>query len=382
MRASPIDVSKVQTASDARDFVRLSSRLQADEPNYIAPLHQSVREKLNRKTNPFFAKGEAAFFIARRNGKPVGRISAQLHRPYLERYSDATGHFGFLAAENDLETVSALFRTAEGWAKDRGLSRLTGPFNLTINEECGLLVEGFDTPSMIMMPHDPAYLGGLVEACGYTKVRDLYSYRFDHFGTPPKMLMDIDSRMQTIDGLVLRHIDMRRYGEEANRVFQVFNEAWEDNWGFVPLDAEDIRHVAAELRPVIDPRFAWLAEIDGEPVGTLIMIPDVNHAIRDIGPEPSPLGWLKLLYRLKVKRVPSARVAIAGISRRFKNKRRRLLIFAAMNAAIFRLNCDRFQGTVEVGWMLEDNTDILSWMRAIDAEKAKTHRIYEKHLAL
>jgi len=173
---------------------------------------------------------------------------------------------------------------------------------------------------------------------------------------------------------------MRRYGEEADRVFAVFNEAWEENWGFVPLDAEDIRHTAAELRPVIDPRLAWLAEIDGEPVGTLIMIPDVNHAIRDIGPEPSPLGWLRLLYRLKIKGVPSARVAIAGVSRRFKNKRRRLLIFAAMNAAIFRLNRERFHGTVEVGWMLQDNTDILSWMRALDAKKAKTHRIYEKHL--
>ncbi|MCG8447023.1 MAG: dATP pyrophosphohydrolase [Hyphomicrobiales bacterium] len=381
MRASPIEISEVTAGSDMDEFVRLPSRLYSGEPHYIAPLYQSVRDRLDRRKNPFFRKGEAAFFLARRNGHCVGRISAQFHRPHLERYHDATGHFGFLAAENDLETVSALLRTAESWAAARGITRLTGPFSLTINDESGLLIEGFDTPSTIMMPHDPPYLGGLVEACGYAKVRDLYSYRFGHFGTPPKMLSDIEKRMQDIDGLVIRHFDMRNYQDEATRVFTVFNEAWEENWGFVPLDADDVRHMAAELRPIINPRMAWLAEVNGEPVGTLIMVPDVNQALIGIGPKPSPLGWLRLLYRLKVKGVPVCRVAIAGVSRRFKNRRRRLLIFAALNAAIFRLNRNRFHGTVEVGWMLEDNADILSWMRALGAKKAKTHRVYEKTFA-
>jgi hypothetical protein len=377
--AEALAILPVATRGELDRFIRLPMRLNRADPNYIAPLMLERREALSPKTNPFFAHAEVQLWLAVRGGRDVGRISAQIDRLMPDAMGDA-GHFGMIAAEDDPEVFAALFATAEAWLRQRGRDRALGPFNLSINEEVGLLVDGYDKPPMVLMGHDPPYVAARIEALGYAKARDLYAYAAETSRDAPERTLQ-RLRRGPPAGVVLRELDMSRYDEEVRTLTAILNDAWADNWGFTPTTEAETAQLAKSLRPVIDKRLAFFAEVDGEPAGFIVFLPNLNEAIRDLDGRLFPFGWAKLLWRLKVKGLKTARCPLMGVRKAFAGTSRGVLLpFLLMNAgasAARRLGYD----WAELSWILEDNRAMNHILRSSGAEVYKTYRVYERALA-
>ncbi len=377
---SSITVEPVTTRAQMDRFIALPNRVNAGDPHYVAPLAMERRQALSQTGNPYFAHAEAAFWLARRGGRDVGRVSAQIDQLAPPEPGPAVGHFGMISAEDDAQVFATLLRTAEDWLRERGCRRVRGPFNLSINEEMGLLIDGFDTPPMVMMGHDPRYAAARIEAQGYAKIKDVHAYLCGSQDALPERVLR-RARRDPPKGVVLRPLDMRRYDAEVMTLTRILNDAWAGNWGFTPTTEAETDALAKALKSVIDPSLIWFAEIDGEPAGVIVYLPNVNEAIRDLGGRLLPFGWVKLLWRLKVARVKSVRVPLMGVSRKFHRDRRgQLLPFLLIDAGAKRayaLGYERF----ELSWVLEDNLPMRRISESIGAEVYKTYRIYEKTLA-
>ena len=374
-----ITIVPVRTRAELTRFIKLPIRLNAGDPNWITPLMMERAEALSPKTNPFFEHAEVQLWLAVRGGRDVGRISAQIDALAPQTPGLKTGNFGLIAAEDDAVIFSLLFRAAEDWLRARGCVRALGPFNLSVNEEVGLLVDGFDTPPMVMMGHDPAYTGGRVEEQGYAKAKDVYAYLCDPTADLPAVVVR-RVRRGLPDGVTLRELDMSRYDEEVVSLTEILNDAWSGNWGFVPTTEAETRQLAKALKPVIEKKMTLFAEIDGEPAGFIVLLPNINEAIADLKGKLLPFGWAKLLWRLKVSGVKSARVPLMGVKRKFADTMRgQLLPFHLMNAgrnASLALGYTKF----EFSWVLEENMPMRRISEAMGATIYKTYRIYEKTL--
>lgn len=367
----------VASAAELERFIRLPMRLNRADPNYVAPLLVERRAALSAKSNPFFSHAEVQLWLAVRGGRDVGRISAQIDS--LAPSQDA-GHFGLIAAEDNPQVFQALFAEAERWLKSRGRRRVLGPFNLSINEELGLLIDGFDTPPMIMMGHDPPYAARRVEDQGYRKAKDLYAYHSPLTDDlPEKILQRV--RRRPPPGVRLRQLDWSRYDAEVEALTEILNDAWSGNWGYTPTTPDETRQLAVALKPVVDRRLTWFAEIDGELAGFIVFLPNVNEAIADLDGRLAPLGWAKVLWRLKVKRVKSARIPLMGVRRKFAGTHRgQLLPFLLIDAGATQARALGY-GSFESSWVLEDNLPMRSILEAAGARIYKTYRIYEKFIA-
>ena len=290
---SAVELIPVQGRALLDRFIRLPERLHRDDPHYIAPLHMERRDALTPK-NPFFGHAEIQFWLARKDGRDVGRISAQLDRQRLAVRPDATGHFGMIAGEDDPAIFAALLAAAGDWLRARGMRRMAGPFNLNINEEIGLLVDGFDTPPMLLMGHDKPYLAARLEEQGLAREKDVYAYLHDITVDFPASLRRLLDRPLPRD-LTVRRLDFKRYNEEIRTVTEIFNDAWANNWGFVPLTEQETDYLAKSLKPLLDPRLTSIVERQGEALGFLVALPNLNEAIRDLDGRLLPHGWAKLL---------------------------------------------------------------------------------------
>jgi hypothetical protein len=375
-----LDIVPVTTKAELDRFIRVPMRLNAEDPNYIAPLVMERQEALSAKVNPFFAHADVQFWLAVRAGIDVGRISAQIDHLAPQDPTRPTGSFGLIAAENDSEVFKALFATAEAWLKAKGMAAIQGPFNLSVNEEIGLLVDGFDSPPMVMMGHDPAYTAVQVEAQGYAKVKDVYAYLVSFAPDNP-----IDRLFKRVSrnpspGVVLRKLDMSRYAEEVATLTEILNDAWRDNWGFTPTTEAETKHLATSMRPIIDPDLIWFAEIDGQSAGVCLMLPNLNEAIAGLGGKLLPFGWAKLLWRLKVRGVKSGRVPLMGVKKAFASSpRAKLLPFQMMGAGTVEARRKGYEWC-EFSWILEDNMPMRKISEITGGERYKTYRIYEKAL--
>jgi GNAT superfamily N-acetyltransferase len=355
-------------------------RLGAGDPNYIAPLIMERSEALTPKTNPFFAHAEVQLYLAVRGGRDVGRISAQIDELAPSDGGPRVGHFGLIAAEDDPAIFAALFAAAEAWLISRGCARAQGPFNLSVNEEVGLLVDGFDTPPMVMMGHDPRYVAARVEALGYRQIKDVYAYECQLSDDLPPAARKLVDRGPPA-GVRLRMLDMKRYDEEVATLTEILNDAWSGNWGFTPTTAAETAQLAKSLKMVVDRRLAWYAEIDGEIAGFIVILPNINEAIRDLKGKLLPFGWAKLLWRLKVQGLKTARVPLMGVRRKFGRTRRgQLLPFLLIDAARREARKLGYE-TVELSWVLDDNKPMRSICEAAGTRIYKTYRLYEKSLA-
>ena len=370
-----LEIVPVDTPALLDRFIALPAQLQAGDPNFVAPLALERREALSPRKNPYFQNAEARFWLARRDGRDVGRISAQVDR----RVADPEhGHFGLIAAEDDAEVFAALFQAAEGWLRAQGRRRVLGPFNLSINEETGLLVEGFDTPPMMLMGHDAPHAGPRLEALGYAKAKDLIAYLYDiEHELPAAARRWIDRRPAQ---LTVRPLDMRRYREEFDTITAIFNDAWSRNWGFIPFNPAEIAHMAKSMKPLIDPKCVAIAEMNGEPVGFGVALPNLNEMIADFGGRLLPFNWLKLLVRLK-RGTRTARVPLMGIRRSFSaGLVGSLAPFLVIDALRKGLQAKGVR-QVELSWILEDNRPMRHIIEALGARAYKTYRVYEKTLA-
>ncbi|MEQ9112356.1 MAG: dATP pyrophosphohydrolase [Rhodospirillaceae bacterium] len=383
MTTPAITVRSVTSKADRETFIALPAAFLEDDPAWVPPLKMMVRDQLNPKKNPWFSHGEAQLFLAERNGAPIGRISAQVDRSHLERYSDDVGFFGFFDCVDEQPVADALFEAAGAWLKERGVKHVRGPFSLNINEESGLLVEGFESRPRMMMGHARPYYQTLVENAGFAGVRDLLAYLTPMDPALPLKHMKILQR--SIDrnpGLSLRPLDPKNYDADIRILVDLFNAAWAENWGFVPMTEADAQHMARELKPILIPELVWFAFYEGEPAAMAVALPDLNEMIADLGGNLWPTGWMKLALRILTRRSWSSgtRVPLMGVAPRFKQKSfgsvLALMVIGSIRTESLKLNLP----VCEMSWILEDNTPTRHSIETIGGRVYKTYRVYEKAL--
>ncbi len=372
-----LSISPVSSRADRRDFLGLAAALYRDDPHWIAPLRFEERMRVFGK-NPLFEHAEARAWVARRGGHPLGRITAQIDRLQQEIQDNRAGSFGMLEAEDDPEVFAALFGAAEAWLRERGCTEVRGPFNLSINEEAGLLVEGFDTPPCVMMSHGRPCYPGRVEAQGYERAQDLFAYTLKSDFVPPPVMMKLAERAAR--EVRMRTLRRRDLAAELEILRDIFNDAWAGNWGFVPFTRAEFAELGKVLAALTPEDYVQIAEIDGRPVAFIVALPNVNEAARDLRGRLLPLGWAKLLWRLKVSGVHSGRVPLLGVRREYHHTRLGpTLAFMVTNAARVSL-ARRGIIDVELSWILEGNSGMRNIIETIGGTAYKRYRIYRKWL--
>jgi GNAT superfamily N-acetyltransferase len=379
-RRAGLRIEPVSRSSQLGDFIRVPIILYGDHPSFVAPINYEVRHRLNPRSNPYFDHADVQLWVAYRGSRPVGRISAQVDELVLEHQHDLVGHMGFLDAVDDREVFAALTAQAERWLADKGMRRVMGPFNLSINEECGLLVDGFDSSPAFMLGFNLPYARERLAELGYRKAKDILGHVFDPARPLSARAQQHIRHAQRLHRVRSRLGDMRRFREEVLLMGEIFNDAWSRNWGFVPITEKEMIRLARDLRPLIKPELIHFVEIDGEAAGVLVCLPDIYDAIGDLRGALLPIGWVKLLWRLKVRGVRSARVPLMGLRKRYH---RTAVGFAAMaqmlEAARIEMVRSGFR-RVDLSWTLEDNLPMLHVFHAIGATRHKTYRIFEKQL--
>jgi hypothetical protein len=379
----PISIREVAGRRDLRRFLDLPAVLYRGDPLWVAPLRREVAALLDRRRNPFFEHGEAAFWLAWRGDGVVGRISAQINRLHLETYGDATGNFGFFEIEDDPEVAAALLGTAEAWLHARGMRRIVGPYSLSINDEIGVLVAGFDRPAVVGMSYAPPYYAERLAGAGYAKAKDVHALLFDMRGEDIRevdRLGRVTERLQQGARFTIRPIDMARFGEEMRRAIEIYNDAWSDNWGFVPITPREVEHLVAQVRLIIDPDFVLLGEVDGTLEGIFITLPNLNEKIADLGGRLLPFGWAKLLWRLKRQPFRSGRVLLAGVRKSRRGSRISPALLSQMLAHTIRTGRAKGIEWLELSWVIEDNARSMALCQRAGGRVYKTYRIYEKGL--
>ena len=360
-----------------RDFLALPHRLYADDPAWVAPLDFEQRQRFSPR-NHFFEHARMQAWIARRDGVPVGRITAQVDELHLRQHGDAAGYFGMLEAEDDPQVFAALFGAAQDWLRGEGMERVRGPFNLHVNEEVGLLVEGFSTPPFVLMGHARPWYGPQVETQGYRGVKDLLAYHIRPDFDPPRVMTRLAERAS--ERVRVRALRRKHLAEDAAIMRDVFNDAWEHNWGFVPLAEAEWVETVSTLAKLMPDEYIQIAEYDGEPVAFIVALPNLNEATRDLGGKLLPFGWLKLLWRLKVRHPHSARIPLMGVRKSHQHSRLGpTLAFMVIDAVRKQMHA-RGVTNVEMGWILEDNDGMRNIIETIGGQAYKRYRIYEKEL--
>jgi len=381
----PSDLKLRRVGPDAglAAFIAVPHATQGHDPYWVAPLPLLEVPRLSPGKNPWFQHGEAALWIAERDGKPVGRISAQIDQSHLVRYRDATGFFGFFESIDDQAVADALFATAGGWLREKGMTRCLGPFSFNVNDESGLLVDGFNCPPRMMMGHAQPYYAGLVEAAGFTKTLDMLAYLTPmDTGLPGKSYKWLKRGLDRNPSLAVRPLDMSRFNEEIAAVARIFNAAWAENWGFIPMTEADIAHMAREMRLIIVPELVSIATIDGVPVAMCLALPDLNEIIGDLKGRLAPFGWAKLLWRLLTRRsfVSGTRVPLMGVMPEYKNKPLGSLLALLTVGAVREASLKLRMPVCEMSWVLESNTQTRHSIEEIGGRVYKTYRMYEKAL--
>ncbi len=374
-----IEIRQHAPGKDTRDFIRAAFEVFEGDPTWIPTLDMVISDRLNPKKDPFHAHADVALFTAWKDGKLVGRISATVDREWLRIWNDETGHFGFFDTIDDVEVARALLEKAEAWLKSKGMKRMNGPMSLSANHEIGVLVEGFDIPPMLDMAHSRTWQGGLAEACGLTKEKDLWCWRYDAtqgFNARTQRAWDTVKEMPEVR---LRPVEVKRMREELGVIMEIYNETWSGKWGWVPIGKEELDKIAGDMSLVLDPDIAFIAEIDGKPGGMCIMVPNLNEAARDLGGSLFPFGWAKLLYRTKWNHPKSARLILLGVREEFrKNVKRYGFLSAAMMVEVAKRGSAKGYEWAELSWTREDDAPINLGIRSMGAKVYKKYRVYEK----
>jgi GNAT superfamily N-acetyltransferase len=375
--AAPVVVSPVASLADRRAFVDLPFRLHAGTP-WVPPLKLERHLFLDRRTNAWFKHAEAQLFLARRAGRVVGRVSAQVDRAYWDHHGEPWGNFGFLEAEDDPEVFAALLGAADGWLRGAGADRMVGPFDFTMNDEAGVLVEGFEREPMIKQPWHPPYYARRLEEAGLGKAIDLLMYELvvnDREKVLP-IIFELAEKCRTDHGITIRKMSRRRLREDLDLFGETYNEAWKRNWGFVPYGKTDLDQYAAELQLVFDPNWFMVAEDPtGKAVGIAITVPDVNQALARMGGRLLPTGWWTFLNRAKV--IDRVRVGFLGVRPEFQHTGVAALLFVEH----FDMASTTPQTWGEQGWILETNTAMNRGMEAMGGRVVKRYRVFERRLA-
>jgi hypothetical protein len=366
------EVRRVAGRREFHQFIDYAYDLNASDPHWIPELRISARERLTPKKNPFFAHADVELLLARRNGVIVGRVAAIEDRLHNQTHGERTAMFGFFEAA-DADAARALMAVVERWAHERRLTRVRGPINPSLNESVGLLIDGFDTDSMLLMPHNPPTYPGFIESAGYAKVKDLFAWLYRIEREPPDVVTRLAERLRTRQQLTVRPLNVKDFYREADRLREIYCSAWEHNWGFVAPTIEEFRRIARELKPIFDPRCAICAESNGRMVACAVAVPDVNQALKGSTGRLNAATIWRLLRRNTY--IDQARLLLLGIDAAYRTTGLYPLLLFELHRQI--AGSSRYR-RVEFSWILEDNRDINRPAEQAGATRYKTYRVYEK----
>lgn len=375
---SDVQVTPVRGSAEKMQFIRFPYALYQGDPNWVMPLEMERKDFLDPKKNPFFKYGEVELFLARRGKDVVGRIAAIRNPRYMEEHGTKEGFFGLFECVNDAGVARVLLDTAAAWLRERGMTSMLGPASFSSNGEWGLLIDGFDTPPAIMMPHNPPWYLGLLEACGLTKAKDLYAFELSSSAAPPEKVVRIAEKMRQREGITVRPVDMKQLSAEVERIRAIYNSAWEKNWGFVPFTDAEFDHLAKDLKAIVRPELALMAEVNGEPVAFALTVPDANQAIKAANGRLThfglPIGLAKLV--LASRRINRLRLIILGIKQGYRRR--------GLDAILYldTLRTAKQLGYVggEISWTLEDNHLVNRAIESMGAKRSKTYRVFQRPL--
>jgi GNAT superfamily N-acetyltransferase len=368
-----LTVRPVESKAEQRRFIRLPWALYRNDHCWMPPLVMSQEELLNFRPHPFYERSRCRSFLASRGGRDVGRITALVNAGHIDRYQEQRGFFGFFECEDDAETAAGLFAAARGWLRDQGMTCVRGPVNPSLNYECGLLIEGFDTPPFFMMTHNPPYYARLIEANGFGKIEDLYA-----FWGKTSMLSSLDTKLGSMVegvkerfGVSVRPLDRSRFAEEVRMFLEIYNSSLGGTWGFVPLSAAEVDHMAASLKHLIVPELALVAEVNGKPIGSVFCLLDYNPRIKAINGRLFPFGFLRLLWNKRgIKRM---RVISTNVVPEYQAWG----VGLVLTAALVRPVLDWGMEEAEFSWVLESNYLAKRTLERGGAIVTKKYRIYQ-----
>jgi len=383
--AHPLSIRPISSKADRKKFVDLPFRLFKDDPNWVPPLKGEALGLITPEKNGWFSHAEAQLFLAERDGRVVGRISAHidtlaLTMPSEQGFGPGCGQFGLFDAE-DANTAKALIDTAEEWLRGKGMNRVLGPISMSIWEDPGLLVQGYDHPPTVMMGHAKPEYREWIEAAGYTHAKTLYTYELDITQEFPPIVKRIIQSGERNPRINIREVDKSKFDEEAAIILHILNDAWSDNWGFVPLTPPEIADVGIKLKPIVFNDLIRIAELDGKPVAFMITLPDLNEAIKPLKGKLLPFGWAKLLLWLRKPQVRTMRVPLMGVLKELQASRLASQLAFMMIEYIRRAAVTKYGSTRgEIGWILDDNQGMRSIAETIESKVNKTYEVYQKAL--
>jgi len=373
-----VKIVQVKSKKLINAFIKFPFKLYKDDPYWVAPLIMEQKTFLNKKKNPFFEHSDAQFFLAYKDGKIAGRISAHTNTQHNKTHNDKIGFFGFFECIKDQNIADALFDAAKDWLKEKGMDTMRGPASFSVNDECGLLVDAFDSSPMLMMTYNPEYYVGLLENYGLEKTMDLYAYHVP-VKPPPERLSRLAKKIEKRGHFTIRALpskNKKKLRSDIETIYHLYEEAWKDNWGYVPCSAREFDLIVDKLLPIIRPEFVFIAEIEGKPVGLSVTLPDYNFILKKIKGRLFPFGWLKFL--LNVNKIPGLRVPIMGVLDEYKNR--------GIDVAFY---CKSFETAAnhknpykdaEFSWVLETNNMMNKIAKTLTAEVYKTYRLYDKSI--
>ena len=376
--STAVAVYPVTNRQELRKFIDVPWIVYANDPVWVPPLRLERRWHLS-KSNPFFGHGEWQAWIAYRDNKPVGRISAQIDQLHRQRYGADTGHFGLLESVNDKEVFSELMQTAEKWLVERGTKNVSGPYNFSINQECGVLVSGFDTPPMVMMPHSPKWYGQLLEEQGYYPLKDLLAYLFKADMEVPKIMRILVDKFST--RVHKRMIRRNQFKAEIEVLRSIFNDAWSDNWGFIPFTEAEFSELGSTFRFLLKDEYIQIVEVDGVPAAFMVVLPNLNEVFAKLNGNLFPLGWFQLIKKLKFDQISTGRIPLMGVRKKFQNTPLGAALACMMIEAPREAGLSRGIREIEVSWILEDNKSMRGMIEKLaGVPEYKRYRIFGKTL--
>ena len=383
--ATSVTIRPVKTKKDRKTFIDLPFRLYRDDPNWVPPLKGEALGLITPEKNGWFSHAKAQLFLAEENGRVVGRISAHidtlaLTMPAAQGFGPGTGQWGLMDAERE-DIFQTLLAAAEGWLRDQGMTRALGPISMSIWEEPGLLIEGYDHPPTIMMGHHKPAYRVWIEAAGYRPVKQLMTYELDITQEFPPIVKRIIQSGERNPRIVVREVDKTKFEEEAAIILAILNDAWSDNWGFVPLTPPEIKDVGVKLKPIVFNDLIRIAELDGKPVAFMITLPDLNEAIAPLNGSLLPFGWAKLLLWLRKPQVRTMRVPLMGVVKDLQSSRMASQLAFMMIEYIRQASVKHYGASRgEIGWILDDNQGMRSIADTLDSRINKIYNVYERDL--
>jgi len=379
--APHIDIRPVLTTKDKKAFVDVPFNIYDASDNWSPPLRIERLEHITPGKNPYFEHAEVAMWIAYKDGEAVGRISAQICALHQKKFKDKMGQFGFVEFIDDPDVSKALLQTAEDWLKARGMTKISGPFSFSINEETGLLIDGFDTKPYMFMGHAKPYYQTHIEKYGFKKTQDMIAYDYHSDVGFPETASKLIERAKRSSGLSIRALNRKDFAGDLKIIRHIFNDAWSENWGFIPMTDAEVTMLGKNMKMLLKDYYVVIVEINGEPAAMGITLPNVNAMIDDLNGNLLPFGWLKFLMRLKLKSPESIRLPLMGILKKYQSTSLGAVLAMSVIEQVRTRHMAHGTHKAELSWILEDNMPMRRMIEMVGGKPYKTYRVYDKKIS-